>query len=113
MRQSLCTLFYVILHTDNFSIQEKSSWNYRWLKISEFQIFFNITKFRYQFQNQPTNSLAFFFANAGKVGMSNKAIFTPFSCKAPCLLDLQATQTIAKNLTGMEKKEYGFASDND
>lgn len=79
------------LHTDNFSTQEKSSWNYGWSKISECQIFFKITKFRYQFQNQPTNNLAFFFANAGKVGMSNKAIFIPFSGKAPCLLDLQAT----------------------
>ena len=60
-------------------------------------MFFKITRFRFQFQNLPTTSLAFFlFSNAGNVDMSNKAVFIQFSLKSASLLDLQATQTITK-----------------
>lgn len=108
MRPELCTSYYVVLHAGNFSIQEKSPWNYSWLKISKFQIFFfEITRFHDQFQNQPTNSLAFFlFCNAGDVGMPNKVIFVQFSLKAACLLDIQATHTIAKTKQEWKKGVY-------
>lgn len=111
MRPKLCVLFYVVLHTRNFNIWKKSPSIYSWLKVSKFQILFKSTRFNDQFQNQTTNSLAFFLlSNAGSVGVSNKAIFIQFSLKADCLLDLQARQT---QITTTMENECIFAPDND